>query len=48
MYMENVTEILHEAAATAILPRYQALAAGEITEKSPANWSPWPTGRRSS
>ncbi|MDH6140509.1 fructose-1,6-bisphosphatase/inositol monophosphatase family enzyme [Kitasatospora sp. GP30] len=35
MYMENVTEILHEAAATAILPRYQALAAGEITEKSP-------------
>ncbi|MGF1431651.1 inositol monophosphatase family protein [Kitasatospora sp. LaBMicrA B282] len=33
--IEHVTEILREAAATAVLPRFRALAAGEVTEKSP-------------
>ncbi len=35
MWIDTVTEILHEAAAVAILPRYRALAEGEITEKTP-------------
>ena len=33
--METVTEILKEAAATAILPRFRSLADGEVSEKSP-------------
>ncbi|MFC1419923.1 inositol monophosphatase family protein [Streptacidiphilus cavernicola] len=33
--METVTEILREAAATAILPRFQSLADGDVSEKSP-------------
>ncbi|MFC1434580.1 inositol monophosphatase [Streptacidiphilus sp. N1-3] len=33
--MEAVTAVLREAAETAILPRYRALADGDVTEKSP-------------
>ncbi|WP_280694502.1 inositol monophosphatase [Kitasatospora sp. GAS204B] len=33
--MDQVTQILREAAAVAILPRFQALAEGEVSEKSP-------------
>lgn len=35
MTIDAVTEILREAAATAIVPRFKALAEGEVTEKSP-------------
>ena len=35
MWIDTVTEILREAADTAILPRFRALAAGDVTEKSP-------------
>ncbi|WP_329561825.1 inositol monophosphatase family protein [Kitasatospora sp. NBC_01266] len=33
--IDEVTQILQEAAVTAVLPRYQALAEGEVSEKSP-------------
>ncbi|WP_274563624.1 inositol monophosphatase family protein [Streptomyces spiramyceticus] len=35
MWIDTVSDILHEAAATAILPRYRSLADGEVTEKTP-------------
>jgi fructose-1,6-bisphosphatase/inositol monophosphatase family enzyme len=35
MKIDDVTEILREAAATAILPRFGTLAAGEVSEKTP-------------
>ncbi|MFC4058870.1 inositol monophosphatase family protein [Planomonospora corallina] len=35
MNIDDVTGILREAAQTVILPRHRALAAGEVTEKSP-------------
>ncbi|RKS07775.1 fructose-1,6-bisphosphatase/inositol monophosphatase family enzyme [Nocardiopsis sp. Huas11] len=33
--MDAVTEVLREAAETAVLPRFRSLSAGEVTEKSP-------------
>ncbi|MDH6113371.1 fructose-1,6-bisphosphatase/inositol monophosphatase family enzyme [Kitasatospora sp. MAP12-15] len=35
MLIDQVTEILREAAEVAILPRYRALAAGDVVEKTP-------------
>ncbi|MFJ2742372.1 inositol monophosphatase family protein [Streptomyces sp. NPDC087440] len=35
MWIDEVTDILREAAAEAILPRHRALTEGEITEKTP-------------
>ncbi|WP_431904794.1 inositol monophosphatase family protein [Nonomuraea sp. bgisy101] len=35
MWINKVTEILLDAAEIAILPRFRALADGEVTEKSP-------------
>ncbi|MEV4064365.1 inositol monophosphatase family protein [Nonomuraea dietziae] len=35
MHIDKVTEILREAAHAVILPRYRALATGEVMEKSP-------------
>ncbi|MEU7895345.1 hypothetical protein AB0B45_21120 [Nonomuraea sp. NPDC049152] len=37
MWIDEVTEILVEAAEVAILPRFRALADGEIAEKSPCS-----------
>lgn len=37
MWIDEVTEILAEAAEVAILPRFRSLAAGEIAEKSPGD-----------
>ncbi|GIH29297.1 inositol monophosphatase [Acrocarpospora phusangensis] len=35
MQIDDVTEILREAAQTVIVPRFRALAAGEVMEKAP-------------
>ncbi|MFF3670961.1 inositol monophosphatase family protein [Microtetraspora malaysiensis] len=39
MWINQVTEILLEAAEVAILPRFRALAEGEVAEKSPGDVS---------
>jgi Inositol monophosphatase family len=36
--IDDVTEVLREAAEVAILPRYRLLAGGEVAEKSPGEW----------
>lgn len=38
MLMEKVAEILVEASAQAVEPRFRALAAGEVIEKAPGTW----------
>ncbi|MBB6351107.1 hypothetical protein ACWGH8_04090 [Nonomuraea muscovyensis] len=35
MWIDQVTEMLTDAAEIAILPRFRALADGEVAEKSP-------------